>query len=250
MNTGWVKTYREMWDHWLWQDKPFAKGQAWIDLIMKANHNGNKVALGVEVIPVERGAMITSIDKLAKRWGWSRHKVSNFLNMLEMEHMIEQKRDNKKTIINIVNYSKYQDDESKKGQQKDNKRTSAGHQKDTNKNFKNEKNVKKEEEIPSFIDPSIWKDFVEMRNSKKKPLTERACQQIWNKLKDTDNPNYWLEQSIENCWTTVYPKEEQKSSYVQLWDGSARVPRYLCIKTDRGWEEKSRVGEPSHLKGE
>jgi len=112
------------------------------------------------------------------------------------------------------------------------------------------KEKEKKEEIPSFINSSIWKDFVEMRNSKKKPLTDKACQQIWNKLKDTDNPNYWLEQSIENSWATVYPKEEAKSSYVQLWDGSARVPRYLCVQTERGWEEKSRVGEPSILKGE
>jgi predicted phage replisome organizer len=43
---------------------------------------------------------------------------------------------------------------------------------------------------------------------------------------------------------------EVDDGYVTLWDGSARVPRYLCIKTERGWEEKSRVGEPSHLKGE
>jgi hypothetical protein len=43
---------------------------------------------------------------------------------------------------------------------------------------------------------------------------------------------------------------EVDDGYVTLWDGSARVPRYQCIKTERGWEEKSRIGEPSHLKGE
>jgi DNA-binding transcriptional regulator YhcF (GntR family) len=254
MNTGWVKIYRDICNHELWQDKPFSKGQAWLDILLEVNHREKNVLLGNQVIKVKIGEKITSIRKLCERWGWSNTKVKNFLALLETEQMITHKSDTKKTFIKVLNYSEYQQrkngESDKETSQKHHNNITETTQKHTNKNVKNEKNVKKEEEIPSFIDPSIWKDFVEMRNSKKKPLTERACQQIWNKLKDTDNPNYWLEQSIENCWTTVYPKEEQKSSYVQLWDGSARVPRYLCIKTERGWEEKSRVGEPSHLKGE
>lgn len=51
---------------------------------------------------------ITSIRKLSKVFWWSNTKVSNFLNLLEKDNMIKHKKDTKKTIITIVNYSKYQ----------------------------------------------------------------------------------------------------------------------------------------------
>ena len=76
-----------------------------------------------KLITVKKGSFITSIKQLAKEWGWSRHKVSDFLNLLEQEKMLVSIRDTKKTAINIVNYCTYQDG---KGQP----RTSQGHQKD------------------------------------------------------------------------------------------------------------------------
>jgi predicted phage replisome organizer len=60
------------------------------------------------------------------------------------------------------------------------------------------------------------------------------------------NPATWLNQKRWEDELEI----EVDDNRVTLWDGSARVPRYLCVKTERGWEEKSRIGEPSHLKGE
>ena len=45
MNEGWVKTYRSLTDHWVWQDKPFSKGQAWMDLLLMVNHCEKKVLI-------------------------------------------------------------------------------------------------------------------------------------------------------------------------------------------------------------
>jgi hypothetical protein len=139
---GYIKLYRDIQEHWIWQGKPFSKGQAWIDLLMAANHDDNKVVLGNEIILVERGCLITSEVKLAKRWGWSRHKVRDFLDLLKKDSMIVKKSDTKRTYLNIVNYSVWQDSETAKGQQKDSKRTAKGQRRDTNKNDKNDKNDK------------------------------------------------------------------------------------------------------------
>lgn len=38
-NTGWIKLHRKITDHWLWEDKPFARGQAMIDLLILAGYN-------------------------------------------------------------------------------------------------------------------------------------------------------------------------------------------------------------------
>ena len=140
---GWVKLYRSIVDNWVWQDKPFSKGQAWIDLIIMANHKENKFPLGNEVITVERGSLITSELKLMERWGWSKSKVRQFLNQLQNDSMIVKKTDRKKTTINIINYDVYQDFETTEEPKKDQSQTNDRPKKDTNKNDKNVKNDKK-----------------------------------------------------------------------------------------------------------
>jgi DNA replication protein DnaD len=161
MAKGWIKLHRELTDHWLWEEKPFDKKSAWIDLLLMANHEEKKVMLGSELIDVERGGLITSEVKLADRWGWSRTKIRRFLEMLENDSMIVLKKDNKKTVINIVNFSLFQGADSEKEQQKNIKKTSRKHQKDTNKN--EEECIKNEEEVcmgdkperATFIPPSL-----------------------------------------------------------------------------------------------
>ena len=105
MNEGWVKTYRSLTDHWVWQDKPFSKGQAWMDLLLMVNHSEKKILIDGKLENVERGQTVSSIRKLCDRWGWSNTKVKNFLKMLENDSMIHVKSDTKKTVITIENYS-------------------------------------------------------------------------------------------------------------------------------------------------
>lgn len=123
MSEGWITLYRSMLEHPLWQDKPFAKGQAWIDLLLQANHCGKDVLLGNQMLKVGRGTFITSELKLMERWGWSKGKVRAFLKLLQEEHMIEKTSDRKKTTINVVNYSKFQDAVATERPQKNHKKT-------------------------------------------------------------------------------------------------------------------------------
>lgn len=105
---GWQKVYRNIQEHWLWEDKPFSRGQAWIDLILSVNHEDNKTLIDGELIEVKRGSRVTSLRKLADQWGWSTTKVKKFLELLQKEQMIKFESDNKKTLVSIENYSVYQ----------------------------------------------------------------------------------------------------------------------------------------------
>lgn len=105
---GWIAVYRQLQEHWLWQKKPFSPGQAWIDLVMMANHADNKFVFGNNLVEVKAGSFITSIAKLTDKWGWSNTKVTNFLKLLESDGMITRKSDTKKTVITIENYSTFQ----------------------------------------------------------------------------------------------------------------------------------------------
>lgn len=153
MAQGWIKLGRELCDHWLWQDRPFSKGQAWVDLIMMANHKDTKIHFDGKLVSVKRGSMITSVRKLSEKWGWSRHKTIDFLSVLDSDKMITKKSDTKKTVITIVNYGIYQDVSDAKGTAKGHRRDSKGTLggrsgdtegtlRDTNKNDKNVKNEK------------------------------------------------------------------------------------------------------------
>lgn len=105
--SGWIRLHRKIQNSWLWQEKPFSKGQAWIDLLLSANHKDNKTLVGTELINVERGSFITSQKKLMDRWGWGNTKVRNFLELLKEDGMISYSG-KRYTSIKISNYEEYQ----------------------------------------------------------------------------------------------------------------------------------------------
>lgn len=152
---GWIKLHRSLQDHWLWTDKPFSKGQAWIDMLLMANHDTGRVVFGSEIITVERGSFITSETKLMDRWGWSKAKLRAYHRLLEEDGMISKKTDRKKTTITIVNYGGYQELKTTKEPPADHGETTEKPQtehKQEVKNEKNEKKIKREVFTPPAVD--------------------------------------------------------------------------------------------------
>jgi hypothetical protein len=106
---GWFSIDREIEHSDLWLDKPFARGQAWIDLLLLANHKTKTIFFDGRLVEVERGSTITSVRKLGERWGWSRHKVSDFLKILSVHERITYEVIHRKyTVIRITKYDEYQ----------------------------------------------------------------------------------------------------------------------------------------------
>ena len=58
---------------------------------------------------------------------------------------------------------------------------------------------------PANVSTDAWEGFCEMRRSKSKPLTERACQLIAKKLAGHAEPDAVLDNSTTNSWTDIYP---------------------------------------------
>lgn len=106
---GWAKIDRNLTDHWIWKDKPFSKGQAWIDLIILADFKDHKGLYKGKIVDYKRGTVHISITALANRWGWGREKTRNFLRILESDKMITLNATTNRTTITLVNYGKFQD---------------------------------------------------------------------------------------------------------------------------------------------
>ena len=233
MSNGWIKLHRKILDCFIWQDKPYDKARAWIDLLLIAMHHDKKMLIDDEVVMIQRGSFMTSIVKLADRWGWSRNKVVRYLDMLESEQMLNTKRTPKGTLITIVKYDDYQlidmscesTNESTDGATNETPNestdgaTNESSDESQNKNIKNNKNVKnekKERKGQAVYYPNdellnnAFKEFLTMRNKIKKPLaTKQALTRMMNKIEklscgDNDLAIKILNQSTDHCWQDVY----------------------------------------------
>jgi len=107
-NKGWIKLYRSIEDHWLWQTEKFNYQSAWIDLLIMVNHEPRKIHISNEIIEIKPGQRWTSIRQLAQRWRWSEKKVLSFLNLLQSDGMIYKDSTSKGTLLTIVNYWDFQ----------------------------------------------------------------------------------------------------------------------------------------------
>lgn len=216
MKQGWVPVKRQIQEHWLWKDKPFSQGQAWIDLIMLANYEDKKMPYKGEIITCERGTVNLSISYLANRWGWSRDKTRRFLKLLESDGMVTVKATTHRTTITLENYSVYNDVPTTKRQQIDSKPTASRQQADTtnnNNNINKDNNIYNDE---PKLDAAV-KEFITFRKKIKKPMTDHAVKLMLSKLNklssDTDEQVEILNQSILNGWQGIYPlKREEKKS--------------------------------------
>lgn len=148
-NTGWAALYRSIQECWVWEDKPFSKGQAWIDLILTANHEDVIKTVKGRPHTFEKGTVSMSQRKLAERWGWSRDKVVHFLHDLATTGMIE-KQSKDYTIIKLVNWDKFQVEHTKKQstKQSTNQSSDQSTEQTLNNNVNNDKQEREDNPLP------------------------------------------------------------------------------------------------------
>lgn len=172
MHRGYIKLWRKIENNFLWSEsRVFSRAEAWIDMLILANHKAGTIRKRGILIEVDRGEIAWSEIELANRWKWSRGKVRRFLSELssktvqQIEPVMEQQNRFVTSRYRIVNYDLYHgndtanstDDETASstanGQQTDSKRY-------RNKNDKNEKN-EKEYNLPRKNAEEIYKFYVD-----------------------------------------------------------------------------------------
>ena len=127
---GWIRLHRQIMETPEWLAEPFTRGQAWVDLLLLANHDTGFIRKRGILIAVDRGQVGYSEESLAERWQWSRGKVRRYLielaRLSRISHKISEKTVPKKTsvssLIYIINYDRYQVD-STEGDTEDGRNT-------------------------------------------------------------------------------------------------------------------------------
>lgn len=158
MSQGWVKLHRAIVTKDIYLKPPLYL-RVFERLIIEANHICRRIPYGKQTKLIKRGERLTSIRQIAEWIGWYERgifktpnpkTVAEILNWLVENELIEiyNKGNSQETHYNIVNYCIYQSTENGESNSKVTVNGEVSKQQtDTNnnvKNYKNEKNVKKE----------------------------------------------------------------------------------------------------------
>jgi hypothetical protein len=215
---GWIKLHRKILDNAIFDNADLLK--VWIWCLLKATHEDYTQMVGLQTVELTKGQFITGRFKGAEELKLNPSTFYKYLKVLEKLNMIVLNSNNKMTVVTVANWGKYQLDENETCQQNNNNVTTKEQQSNTNKNIKNNKNINNN--IYSVFDSysenadlrQALRDYSQMRNKIKAPLTERAVTLLLNKLDalaSTDDLKIkLLEQAIMSNWKSVYPLKEEK----------------------------------------
>jgi len=130
---GWIKIHRQLLE-WEWYDDINVK-VLFFHLLLKANHKPKKYKGKI----IEVGELLTGRDVLSIQTGLSIQKIRTALSKLKSTNEITIKTSPQGTVIQIVNYKKYQIVTN----EITNEQPTSNQQVTTNKNIKNDNNINK-----------------------------------------------------------------------------------------------------------
>ena len=141
MTNGWIKLHRQIQDNEFWYCEKFTRGQAWVDLLLMANHDEATFFVRGNKVTVQRGFVGHSEQTLSEKWKWSRGKVRRFIKQLETVQQIVQHKSSVLSLIEVKNYDLYQSSSTQSGTtDSTTERQQTVQQTDTNKKVKKNKN--------------------------------------------------------------------------------------------------------------
>lgn len=189
--SGWIKIHRQILDwEWYSDNNTF---RLFIHLILKANHKDRRFK-GIEL---KAGSVVTSRDILSFETGLSVRQVRTSLDKLKTTNEVTIKTSSKGTIIQLVNYEKYQLATS----EMTNERPANDQQTTTNKKEKKERSIfiaPSFEDLKSFcLENNLelnYNDFLNYYDSngwmvgKNKMKDWKATARRWSKPKQNDEP--------------------------------------------------------------
>lgn len=176
---GWLKLYRSILDSAVFQDAEVLK--VWIWLLCNVAFEQHDTICYGKVIHLKPGQIATGRKKIAQCTDLNENKVYRALTVLKSLGNIEIKSTNKYSIITVVNWDKYQDENGKitSSEQQTNSKTTTEEQHGNSKRtqHKNGKNGKKEKNIYicSFFQ-SVWDEYPKKLGKNK--VTKAAMEQL------------------------------------------------------------------------
>lgn len=213
-NGGWIKIYRKILDDPV-VNKDSDTLAIWLYLLLNATHTEYPVMFKGKKITLKPGQLLVGRKSLAAKLRINEMKIYRTTECFESEHLIEQQKSNRNTLITILKWNEYQQSEHLNEQPVNNKLN-------TNKNVynKNVKNKRESVDAPTLaqvknyvremkytMDPEAFFDYysaTEWRRKNGTPIKDwQAAVRSWerrekefrkeNGNQGTYKPNYYAE---------------------------------------------------------
>ena len=210
MSKGWISLHRKILDNpILTRGRAYSRFEAFVYMLLKANHKDNKSVIGNQLIKIKKGSFLTSQKKLMKEFNWGISRLRAFLKLLQDDGMIVVKSNAISTMVTINNYSDLQGMQIGNKSQVNRKQTASKSQPKTNNNDNNDNNVNKEQEFINLV----LAEGIKIKPMVEPDIIDEFC-------------NYWTERNIGG---TKMKYEMQKT-----FDIKRRLQRW--IKNQQEWK--------------
>ena len=215
---GYVKIHRELLEHPIWTSEKFTRGQAWVDLITKANAKPGWVRKRGARIDLNRGDVGYSIKELSRQWDWSESKTRRFLKELEDDEMVTLKKTNVSCTITLVNYDMWQSDEWQMRRGNNSSNGAQSNEQTNNKRYPNnkeKKTIRKKEESENAhtkVDLIAFAEkypIVDIQLSYDK-FTLNQLSKNRKSVNEAADFEMWVLRDIENGWNLRAPELNKK----------------------------------------
>ena len=214
MSKGWISLHRKILDNpILTRGRAYSRFEAFVYMLLKANHKDNKAVIGNQLIHIKKGSFITSQKKLMIEFNWGSTKLRSFLELLENDGMIEIKTNTISTYITINNYKELQGLQNENKTQSNRNQTAIKTQTKTNNNDNNDNNDNKEQE---FIN-KVLAEGLKFVPVVAPDIIDDFC-------------NYWTEKNIAG--------KKMKFEMQQTFDIKRRLSKWL--KNQKDWNIKTK----------
>lgn len=186
---GWIKLHRELLKSDIFQNEKLLK--VFMYCLLKATHTEYTAKVGRQAVDLKPGQFVYGRKKAALELDMKESTVRDYMKILKNDNTLAMNSTNKYTVVTIVKWGEYQNDQEDLRQQKDNKRTAEGQQKDTYKNVKNDK------ELTTTTD-SVLHDYESSTQTKENPF--HMYELAFNKFPSgmiSDQINHYLNDGME-----------------------------------------------------
>lgn len=109
MLRGWIKLWRKLLDNPLMRRPAYRS--VWIEILLRACHDGTSVSFGGKQIELDPGQFTTGAYQMSKATGVPRGTIERILKRFKSEELIEERTDGQCTLITVKKWNSYQKSE-------------------------------------------------------------------------------------------------------------------------------------------
>jgi hypothetical protein len=172
IKSGWLKDHK-LWVLWCW-------------CLIKATHQPIKILVGLKEVHLEPGQFIFGRKKASEELKMSEKEIRLRLIFLEKAQNVAIKRTNRFSIITIINWDSYQQQEPIEGQHNGQQGANKGPTKGHKQEHKEHKNIKNKEKnlFVEGDEPLRLSEYLFSKIQENNPKAKNANLQVWAKQID------------------------------------------------------------------